>query len=179
MILYKNVDICDLDSIMKKGILSMDECKNNNWGEGRRVRNDTSVVYLFAPTNSQNSFPKYGTALLEMDTDAKENEMLENDIHKNDYKEYITKSVAPQEIRKVIIPELFKPYVKIPGDISVTWCGLKADYYGENGFENADNSVLERFAKTAALMDSSWFNFFRGKTENRTLIDLYNIQYVF
>lgn len=34
MILYKNVNICDLEPISKSGILSMDECGNNNWDEG-------------------------------------------------------------------------------------------------------------------------------------------------
>ncbi len=47
MILYKNVDICDLEPIAKNGILSIDECGNNNWDEGKRAENDTSVVYLF------------------------------------------------------------------------------------------------------------------------------------
>lgn len=30
MILYKNVDICDLTSIVEKGILSLEESRNNN-----------------------------------------------------------------------------------------------------------------------------------------------------
>lgn len=49
MILYKNVDICDLVSIMEKGILSLDACGNNNWDDGKRGENSTSVVYLFQP----------------------------------------------------------------------------------------------------------------------------------
>lgn len=49
MILYKNVDICDLKSIMEKGILSLDACGNNNWDDGKRGENSTSVVYLFQP----------------------------------------------------------------------------------------------------------------------------------
>ena len=44
MLLYKNVDICDLKSIMENGILSMDECGNDNWDEGKRAENDTSMV---------------------------------------------------------------------------------------------------------------------------------------
>lgn len=62
MILYKNVDICDLEPITKNGILSIDECGNNNWDEGKRAENDTSVVYLFSPIGKQNSFPNYGAA---------------------------------------------------------------------------------------------------------------------
>ena len=46
MILYKNVDICDLSSIMQKGVLSMDECGNDNWDTGKRVQNDTSSIVL-------------------------------------------------------------------------------------------------------------------------------------
>ena len=70
MILYKNVDICDLKSIMEKGILSLDACGNNNWDDGKRGENSTSVVYLFQPLTKENSFPEYGAALLEIDCSA-------------------------------------------------------------------------------------------------------------
>ena len=50
MILYKNVDLIDLISIMEKGILPLDECENNNWEDGKRADNRTDVVYLFSPT---------------------------------------------------------------------------------------------------------------------------------
>ena len=179
MILYKNVDICDLESIMKNGILSMDECKNNNWDVGKRAENDTSVVYMFDPISRQNSFPSYGVALLEVETEAEENKMRKNDIHKDDYREYITKRVSPQKIKRVIIPELFKKYIEIPENIHITWCGLKAKHYGEIGLENADNTILEQFAKTAPLMDCTLYNFFRGVTEKDTIIDLYDVEYVF
>ena len=86
MILYKNVDICDLEPIAKNGILSRDECGNDNWDEGKRAENDTSVVYLFNPIGQRNSFPNYGTVLLEVDCDAKEHPMQKNDSHKNDYR---------------------------------------------------------------------------------------------
>ena len=43
----------------------MDECGNDNWADGKRANNDTSVVYLFKPLGEVNSFPKYGVALLE------------------------------------------------------------------------------------------------------------------
>lgn len=62
---YKNVDIKDLESILKKGILSMDECKNNNWDDGRRANNPTNVVYLFKPKN-RNCLVMYGLILLEI-----------------------------------------------------------------------------------------------------------------
>lgn len=183
MILYKNVDICDLKSILENGILSIDECNNNNWDEGKRANNDTSVVYLFSPIGKQNSFPNYGAALLEVDCDCnavKGNELLKNDRHRNDYKEYVTKKVLPSEIRRIIIPEVFKKYVKIPENTDVTWCGLRTTYYNDKLEKcNCNNEILEQFAKTAPLMDSTDFNFFRGVTEKRTMIDLYNIEYIF
>ena len=44
--------------------------------------------------------------------------------------------------------------------------------------ENCPTEVLEQFAKTAEIMDTSEFNFFRGLTEKRTMIDLYDVQYI-
>lgn len=179
MILYKNVDICDLELIIKNGILSMDECGNNNWDEGKRAENDTSVVYLFSPIGKQNSFPNYGTALLEVQCKAQENKIDKTDTHVDDYIEYITKRVEPSEIKRVIIPKIFKDYISVPKNIEITWCELKAECYGNNGLEECSDEILEKFAKTAPLMDSTDFNFFRGVTENRTMIDLYNIEYIF
>lgn len=154
MVLYKNVDICDLASIMEKGILSMDACGNDNWLDGKRSKNDTSVVYLFDPRNKQNSFPEYGAVLLEVDCSATVNEMTEHDIHKEDYVEYITKQVLSSEIKRVIIPKIFKPYVEIPENIDIYWCDMEAEYYGNNGLEKCDRKLLEKFAKTAPLMST-------------------------
>lgn len=179
MILYKNVDICDLELIIKNGILSMDECGNNNWDEGKRAENDTSVVYLFSPIGKQNSFPNYGAALLEVQCEAKENKIDKTDTHVDDYIEYITKRVEPSEIKRVIVPKIFKDYISVPQNVEITWCKLKAECYGNNGLEEYSDEILEQFAKTAPLMDSTDFNFFRGVTENRTMIDLYNIEYIF
>jgi hypothetical protein len=55
MILFKNVDICDLDSILRHDILSMDECGNDNWEDGDRANNPTDramsefclIMFLF------------------------------------------------------------------------------------------------------------------------------------
>lgn len=56
MLLYKNVDICDLEPIAKNGILSIDECGNNNWDEGKRAENDTSwYIYLARLVNRTHS----------------------------------------------------------------------------------------------------------------------------
>lgn len=179
MKLYKNVDICDLESIMKKGILSIDECRNDNWEDGKRVNNDTSVVYLFDPVGKCNTFPEsYGVALLEVECDARVSEMAENDRHRNDYTEYITEKVTPSEIKRVIIPEIFKPYIDIPDGIDVTWCGMKAEWYGGDGLEKCDDEMLKDFAKSAKLDDSKRFNFFRGVDERGVYLDLYNVEYI-
>lgn len=179
MILYKNVDICDLESIVSNGILSIDECGNDNWADGKRADNATSVVYLFSPLGNSNSFPHYGAALLEVDCSAQRHEISERDAHRKDYAEYIAKRVAPCEIKRIIIPKLFKPYINIPQNIDVCWCDMEADYWGDNGKEKCTDSILEKFSQTAPLQDSTWFNFFRGENEDRTVIDLYNIRYVF
>ena len=185
MILYKNVDICDLKSILTKGILSIDEYGNDNWGEGKRSDNSTSVVYLFSPIGRQNSFPKsYGVALLEIECEAEIHEMSEQDFHREDYIEYVTKKVFPSEIKKVIIPEVFKPYVKIQKCINVTWCQIEANYYEEDEFDElkkykCDECVFKIFAETAPLMTTESFNFFRGINKNNTMLDLYDIRYIY
>ena len=60
----------------------------------------------------------------------------------------------------------------------VIWCNMKANYWGENEKEDRPIEVLKRFAKTAEIVDSSELNFFRGVTEKRMMIDLYDIQYI-
>lgn len=90
MRLFKNVDICDLGNILEKGLQSMDECGNDNWDDGRRGNNSTSVVYLFRPKGEINSFPySYGVALVECDCDAQIHEMSERDVHRDDHVEYV------------------------------------------------------------------------------------------
>ncbi len=183
MILYKNVDICDLDSIFKKGILSMDECGNDNWDEGKRDDNDTSVVYLFDPIDEINTFPKsYGAALLEVDCDASETEISQKDAHQKHYKEYITKEVLPNQIKRVIIPRIFKKRIEdeLSKKIQIRWCEIEAEYYNEKDKRvKCKDEVLRQFAKTAPIKDTGYFNYFRGTTEKNTIIDLYNIKYIF
>lgn len=182
MLLYKNVDICDLESIMKNGILPLDKCKNDNWNCGRRSKNSTSVVYLFEPIeNKSNTFPNYGIVLLEVDVDAREHQMSEYDAHRNDYKEYITSEVKPDQIKRVIIPSILKNRISVPKNIEITWCDLKAETYKSEKFEwhrgPATAEELELFAKTAPL-NTGDFNFFRGVDENNDVIDLYDVKYV-
>lgn len=179
MILYKNVDLCDLQAIAENGILSMDDCKNDNWASGLRSNNSTQEVYLFSPLGNQNSFPNYGVALLEVDCAAKIHIMSEHDAYKDIYNEYITSKVLQSEIRKIIIPKIFKKYIVIPRGLSVTWCELEADQWEHGRLKPCGREFLLQFAKTAPLMDSTHFNFFRGVEESGEVIDLYNIKYIF
>lgn len=116
---------------------------------------------------------------MEIECEAKENKIDKTDIHIDDYIEYITKRVEPSEIKRVIIPKIFKDYISVLQNVGIRWCELKAECYGNNGLEECSNKILAQFAKTAPLMDSTDFNFFRGVTEKRTMIDLYNIEYIF
>ena len=182
MILYKNVDICDLPSIMQKGVLSMDECGNDNLDTGKRVQNDTSVVYLFSPIGEKNSFPNYGVALLEVECSVAENAMASNDYHREDYREYVTDKVDPASIKRIVIPRVFRDYIKIPPQIPVTWCGLAAKVYDEDGDKKVkpiSPKLLEQFCKTAPLMDSTEVNYFRGVSDDCEMIDLKDIEYIF
>ena len=183
MILYKNVDIKDLESILSKGILSLNKSGNNNWDENKRANNSCDVVYLFKALTDENSFCNYGTALLEInipDNDVKENQLLNNDRYNGKYIEYIADEVPAQCIKAIYIPKIFKGRIDLSEDIitKITWCGMKANYYGDGNKENCPDDILEQFAKTAEIMDASSFNFFRGVSEKREMIDLYDIQYI-
>lgn len=183
MVLYKNVDIKDLESILQKGILSLNESGNDNWGEDKRADNSCEVVYLFKPLTEENSFCNYGAALLEIDIiddKVKENQLSENDVNKGKYTEFITDKIDIDCIKAIYIPKLFRDRVNLPEDVisKIIWCEIKANHYNENGKENCPDNVLEQFAKTAEIMDASEFNFFRGLTEKRTMIDLYDVQYI-
>lgn len=184
MRLYKNVDICDLNSIFDNGILSLKESGNNNWDDRKRADNSCDVVYLFSPLTKENSFTQYGVALLEVDVPdnhVRQSEMSERDVNDGKYVEYIIDEVKPEYIKVSYIPELFKERIDLPQEVmnKITWCGIKANYYGEDDKENCPDGVLEQFAKTAEIMSTNAFNFFRGENEDRTMIDLYDIEYVF
>ena len=185
MKLYKNVDVCDLDSILKSGILSMDACGNNNWADDKRSDNATDVVYLFSPKTCVNSFTQYGIALVEVEVfDAKKNQMFENDVNISMYDEYIISSVSTSEIKAVYIPKIFKDKINLPESVSdkITWCDMVCNYYYLKGLfaekSVATNDVLNTFANTARVDCSNAFNFFRGVSEKNTIIDLADIQYI-
>ncbi len=181
MRLFKNVDICDLSSILDKGIISIDEGGKDNWEDGRRADNPTDVVYLFQPISGKsNAFPNYGVALLEVNIDDAELSSLEDsDAHKEDYIEYTAQKVEPEDIKAIYIPSIFKTRLyDMPEDIKdrITWCGMSAEAYGKEELEKASEKTLQEFAETAAIKDSTVFNFFRG-TRGRAVFDLYNIIY--
>lgn len=187
MILYKNVDICDLKSIFEKGILSIDECHYDRWEEGQRANNATDCVYLFDTViNGSNTFPNYGAALLVVDIDnAIKVEMGVQDANRGKYREYICPSVPASAIKKVVIPNLFKDKAMdyIPYNINVTWCKLDAMTYHGNHYHNmvyekATADDLLQFAKTAEIRTCG-FNFFRGIKPDHTMIDLYDVMYIY
>ena len=180
MRLYKNVDIKDLESILKKGILSMEESGNDNWEDGYRSDNAKDVVYLFKPTGEQNSFCQYGAALIEVEVDsAKQNKMSDRDANEGKYEEYVIDRVEPEQIVAVYIPEIFKSKADLKEGTreKVSWCGFAADGYTDRGFGPCSDEMLRRFAETARINDSGLYNYFRGEHEDRSVMDLYNTVY--
>lgn len=174
---YKNVDICDLESILEKGILSAEKAKNFHWGEGNRSENAYNVVYLFSPLGRRNAFTHYGAALLAAELDpavVKENEMLLTDSNRGEYIEYITKEVTPDQISAVYIPELFKEKCNnLPASVleKITWCGME-----EEGVTLESLSLL---VEDMVVLNSTAFNYFRGFDENGFTFDFYKTVYAF
>lgn len=190
MILYKNVDIKDLDSILNKGILSLNECGNNNWGKGKRAENSCDVVYLFKPLQEENSFCRYGVALLEISTSknkVKANQMAENDVHNGKYIEYIVERVLPEQIINIYIPIILKNKIQeeMMSGLSfnvlkkVNWVEMTAKHYKNGGRTTCSYRDLKQFAETAPVTDSTEFNFFRGVENDGTVMDLYEVNYIF
>lgn len=180
MKLFKNVDLCDLEKILNEGIKSLDASANNNWADGKRAANPTSVVYLFKPVE-QNYFPNYGIVLLEVETDgAVKSELLKSD--KNEYEEYIVDYVGIKEIKKIYIPEIFKNRAEqfLPEEIlkKIEFVKLAATYYKDGDKVEATAEVLKVFGDTAEIESTEAFNFFRGQNQRRQMIDLYNLHLI-
>ena len=190
MILYHNADYKDLPSILKDGILPMSETGNNRWNNKKRADNSQNVVYLFNPIGKQNSFFQYGICLIEVDTDATEKTLDENDYNHGKYTEYVAESVPINQIKAVYIPNIFMERISSELDseilAKITWCDLYAeevDEYIETGFckgyltyKKVSDERVSIFAKTAELKVDG-FNYFRGVDETNHMIDLYNIIY--
>lgn len=179
--LYKNVDLCDLDSIVEKGVLSLDECGNDNWGDGRsrRADNPTDRVYLFGTIKGRNNaYPAYGEALLEIDAkDVKQIEFEANDVHKDDYIEYTTAKVEPSQITRILIPEIFKKRLHLSEAVEkkVEWCGITADVYIDHEFGPATDEVLKKIAEPDI---AEWIGRFRYEVDN-TIYSFCNVNYIF
>lgn len=203
-IYYKNVDICDLNSILRLGILSSNASGNDNWVSGKRTCNSKDVVYLFIPTGYENSFVQYGAALIEVEVDGYENELLDGDINRGKYIEYVCDCVPKENIRAVYIPKIFRDQVHISNS-KIKFVDMEAkifsselydrnlDCYGVRGFlgcrelpKDFDDSsnyiecnsqLLKIFSETANVTDSSMSNYFVGKMPDRTAIHLKYIHY--
>ena len=179
MKLYKNVDICDLPSILKKGILSMDGCGNDNWMDGKRADNATDVVYLFKPLGKRNSFIQYGAVLLEVDVpNATINEMCENDSNKKLYEEYIVDFVNSQDIKTIYIPKICQNTIEIIEDERIEFVEFEADVYDSSisGYRKATNEDMN-FLVVEHLISTSKPLYFRGLNEKKEVEDFYNIIY--
>lgn len=153
MRLFKNVDIKDLESILEKGILSMDACGNNNWVDKKRANNATDVVYLFKAKNIGDSFTRYGIALIEVDVDAKYNEITEHDANYGLYEEYITSKVETSQIKAIYIPEFFKSRIKINSDL-IKFVDVDFLYWKDDDKVHCDDEIKENLLANAGINTS-------------------------
>lgn len=162
----------------------MDESGNNNWQDGSRADNRTDVVYLFRPVNKEAlheipSFPEYGAALIECIADAEPSEISLRDRHFGKYREYITKSVSPENILHVYIPKLFEKDIDIVSD-KICLCDMKASVYERDREEKlveASADTLKLFAETAPVCWTQIDGYFRGINSDGEVFDLYNVRY--
>ena len=180
MKLYKNVDIKDLDSILKNGILPISKTGNDNWGSGNRVNNSKNVVYLFKALNTGESFVNYGLVLIEVDAEAKENKMSKLDINKNSYIEYVVDEVKPEQIKNIYIPSFINVNIQ-DSRIKKIEYSCKVWIVKNNDFEKVEltGEIKEQFEKTCEIQSTD-DNFFRGVNVDRTMIDITgNVKYLF
>ena len=186
MKLYKNVDIKDLASICKDGILPANVCKNFNWEDGKRGNGSQDVVYLAKYIGELNTACQYGLALIEIEIDeseVKENPLTPYDINADLYEEYICDEVRPDQIAAIYVPEVVKEYVGIPEEIEnkITWCGMaaKLDFGYKLGLLDASETEIKNFVSMVKEFNACGFNFFRAYTPENTVADIYKIKYIF
>ena len=198
MVLFHNANITDINAICEQGLLPASVSRNYNWESNKRADNSEDVVYLFSPKSKKNTFTEYGICLIEVDIDnANENELACNDKHSNDYTEYVTDQVSPEQIKAIYIPEIFKSRIKEYTELSeealnkIVWCDMEAEIYdkyipnpdneygfgGTHIYKKADSKVLEKFVETAPL-NVTYFNYFRGVDDNREMIEMHNVIYI-
>lgn len=176
MILYKNVDILDLENIMREGILPISKTGNDNWGDGNRSNNSKDMVYLFEALNQGDSFTHYGLVLLEIDIDdAISSEIDDFDINKGEYIEYITSEVPVNNIKGIYIPKIFEEpltakYEVDFSEIDVKFVDVEFSVYSSELDEYiwADDEDKSIFIDTANLSTSD-FNYLRGIKNNQML----------
>lgn len=176
MKLYKNVDILDLENIMREGILPISKTGNNNWGDGNRSNNPKDMVYLFEALNQGDSFTHYGLVLLEIDIDdAVLSEIDDFDINKGQYIEYIASDVPVNNIKGIYIPKIFKEPIMAKyevdfSEINVKFVDVEFSVYSSelDEYVLADDEDKSIFIDTANLSTSD-FNYLRGIKNNRML----------
>lgn len=126
MKLYNNVDILDLNNILKNGILPISKTGNDNWGDGNRSNNSKDVVYLFEALNQGDSFMHYGLVLIEIDIDdAILNEIDDFDINKGEYIEYIASEVPVNNIKRIYIPKIFEEPLRAKYEVDFSEIDVK------------------------------------------------------
>lgn len=173
MKLFKNVDILDLENIMRDGILPISKTGNDNWGENKRSNNSKDVVYLFEAINQGDSFMHYGLALIEVDiNNAILNEIDDFDINKG---EYIASEVSVSNIKGIYIPKIFEEPLRAKYEVDFSEIDVKfvdvefLVYSPELGeYILADDEDKSIFIDAANLSTSD-FNYLRGIKNNRML----------
>lgn len=176
MKLFKNVDILDLENIMREGILPISKTNNDNWSDGNRSNNSKDVVYLFEALNKGDGFMHYGLVLIEIDIDdAILNEIDDFDINKGEYIEYIASEVPVNNIKGIYIPKIFEEPLRVKYEVDFSEIDVKfvdvefLVYSPELGeYILADDEDKSIFIDTANLSTSD-FNYLRGIKNNRML----------
>lgn len=183
MKLYKNVDVQDLESILEKGILSLEASKNDNWMFGNRSNNATNVVYLFEALTEINTFTQYGLALLEIEISSSsviKTKLTPNDSNTGMYNEYVTSFVPVTNIKKIYVPKIFKERLQVilTPDVfnKINFVEIEANAYRGGKLQNATEEQLAFVSRTSTL-NTTDFNFFRGTEEYKEVVDLYDIIY--
>lgn len=178
MKLFKNVDILDIEGILEKGILSIDELGDDNWEDGRRGTNATDVVYLYEKIGDIVPV-QYGLIALEVDVeDVVKKEMLNTDVNVGRYNEYVCAKVDVCSIKKIICPTLFRAHIedKIPAEFThlVEWRTLTATHYDGTPCTDDDYAMIS----DSCAVTTYGINYLRAVNEKRHVIDFYNYKYI-
>lgn len=98
--------------------------------------------------------------------------MLANDCHKKDYTEYTTGEVKPEEIKSIYVPAIFKDrvakYVSPETLKKIKFVEMKS---------NLSENELKIFSETCGISTEEWNPFLRGTREDKTVIDIHDIEY--